>query len=82
MTTNINDLLNKAMVAKRGGHTPWYVNPPKEVVPFIEGIEEMINSGKEPVASSVHRILNEEFGMTVSRSRVSHWITSLKNKSE
>lgn len=80
MSIDINDLLKKAMVAKRGGHIPWYEKIPAEAVPFTNGIEQMVQEGKKPVASSVHRILTEEFNIDVSRSRVAEWLKTLHNE--
>ena len=80
MSIDINDLLKKAMVAKRGGHIPWYNKLPAEAVPFTNGIEQMVQEGKKPVASSVHRILTEEFNIDVSRSRVAEWLKTLHNE--
>jgi|TARA_R110002020_G_scaffold324013_4_gene539830 hypothetical protein len=75
--SNIENLLTKALQGKQGGVTPWYENISKEAKPFIDGIEQMIKEGKKPNASSVTRILNEELGVKVSRSRVSAWMYKL-----
>lgn len=83
MSTNndISKLLEKAFVKKQGGVSPWYKEIPKEAMPFIQGITDMVRQGKKPVATSVTRILNEEFNIEVSRSRVAVWLESIK-KSE
>jgi len=82
MNTNIdtNKLLEQALEKNRGGVSAWYDRLPKEAEPFITGIKDMVKAGKKPVASNVTRILNEEFGVEISRSRVSVWLQGLANE--
>ena len=73
-TKNIEQLLEKAMTNKQGGLIPWYERVPSEVQPFIDGLKSIIRQGKKPNASSVSRILSEEYNFPVSRTRVATWI--------
>ena len=36
--------------------------------------------GKRPIPSNIVRILNDEFGFEISRSRVSVWLQGLANE--
>jgi len=82
MSTNIdiNTLLKKALEKKQGGVSAWYEDVPEEAKPFIKGITDMVKAGKKPVATSVTRILNDEFNIPVSRSRVAVWLTKLDDE--
>ena len=80
--TDMKKLLDKAMTSKQGGHTPWYEQIPDRVKPFIEGLESIMRQGKKPNASSVARILRDEFNFPVSRSRLSVWINEYINEQE
>jgi len=82
MSTNIdiNKLLEKALIQNRGGVSAWYDRIPKEAEPFIKGIKDMVAEGKRPIPSNIVRILNDEFGFEVSRSRVSVWLQGLHNE--
>ena len=76
---NIEQLLEKAMTSKQGGVNPWYERVPSEVQPFIDGLKSIIRQGKKPNASSVSRILTEEYNFPVSRTRVANWIQKYTN---
>jgi len=82
MSTNIdiNKLLEKALEKNRGGVSAWYERIPKEAEPFINGIKDMVAEGKRPIPSNIVRILNDEFGFEISRSRVSVWLQGLANE--
>lgn len=80
--TNIDKLLEKALEKKVGGVSSWYNSVPVEAEPFIKGIADMIRAGKKPVSSSVTRILNEEFNIPVSRSRVDVWLKKITLEQE
>jgi len=82
MSTNIdiNKLLEKALIQNRGGVAAWYDRIPKEAEPFIKGIKDMVAEGKRPIPSNIVRILNDEFGFEVSRSRVSVWLQGLHSE--
>jgi len=78
--TDINKLLEKALIENKGGVAAWYNRLPKEAEPFINGIKAMVKEGKRPIPSNIVRILDDEFGFKISRSRVSVWLQELHNE--
>jgi len=78
--TDINKLLEEALIESKGGVAAWYDRLPKEAEPFINGIKAMVKEGKRPIPSNIVRILDDEFGFKISRSRVSVWLQELHSE--